>query len=78
MAHLQHPRDVGHRQAVFVGGPDRLIALVPQLLGIALKLPLAPGVLLGKGRQVRAGLGRLALGAGDKRIVGRIPANRLA
>jgi hypothetical protein len=43
-----------------------------------LKLALAPGVVLGKCRQLRAGRGCVALRARDKGIVGRIPANRLA
>lgn len=78
MAHLQHLGDGGHRQPVPVGRPDGLIALSAELLGGLLKLALAPGVVLGKCRQLRAGRGCVALRARDKGIVGRIPANRLA
>lgn len=78
VAHAEHPRDVGHRQPVLVCLADRLVAVGPQPLGGSFQLGFPLGVVVGKCRQAGAGFGRLALGTGDRRIVGRIPANRLA
>lgn len=69
MAHAEDAGNVGHRQPVLVCGADRFVALGSQFLGSLLKLALAAGVVVGKGRQARAGLGCLALGARDLGIV---------
>lgn len=78
VAHPQHPRDVGHWQAVLVRLPDRLVAVGPQPLGSPLQPGFTPGVVLRECGQVGAGLRCLALGTGDSAMVRLIPANRLA
>lgn len=78
MAHVQDTGNIGHRQAVLVGGADRLVPLSAKPLGGLLKLGFPAGVVLGESRQALAGLGCLALGARDLRIVCPILANRLA
>lgn len=69
MAHRKDAGNIGHRQAVLVGGADRLIALSTKPLGGLLKLGFLAGVVPGESRQARAGLGCLALGARDLGIV---------
>lgn len=78
VAHVQHAGDVSHRQPVLVGGADRFIPFSAKRVGALLKLGFAPGVVLSEVRQARAGLGCMALGTGDIKIVGSIPAIRLA
>jgi hypothetical protein len=50
VTHFQHPRDLGHRHAAFIGSPDCLISVSPQLVGFLLKRLFAPRMLLGKCR----------------------------
>jgi hypothetical protein len=69
MAHAQDLGDGSHRQAVLVGGADRLIPLLAQLVAGLVQRRLALGVLLGKGSQMSSGVGCLAFGSGDPRIV---------
>lgn len=78
VAHAEDAGNIGHRQAVLVCGTDRLIPLSAKPLGGLLKLGFLAGVVLGESRQALAGLGCLALGARDSRIVCPILANRLA
>lgn len=46
VAHPQHFSDSRHRQARFVGRPDRLVAVGPQLLTSLIQLAFSPRVLL--------------------------------
>jgi hypothetical protein len=78
VAHLEHPGNLGHRQAFAIGGPYRLVAIRSQLLGPLLKLALQPRVFVGECRQAGFGLRCLAFASSDRRIVGSIPATRLA
>jgi hypothetical protein len=69
---VAEPHDAGnglHRQAAFVGGPDGLVALVAQVLGLEFKRVFALGVVLGKGCQAGSDVRGLALSSGDASIV---------
>lgn len=78
MAHLQDPRNLGHGKSATVGRPDRLVSISTQLVAALLKFLLALSMLLGECRQASFSLGCLALASSDSKIVGRIPATRLA
>jgi hypothetical protein len=78
VAHFQHPRDLGHWHAAFVGSSDCVISFDAQSIGFLVECLFAPGVLLGKCRQASLRLGCLPLASGDLVIVGSFPATRLA
>jgi hypothetical protein len=69
VAHAHDLGNGGHRQSVAVGGADGVVALLAQLVACLLPCCLALGVARGKGRQAASGLGSLAFGASDLRIV---------
>lgn len=69
---VAHAHDLGngcHRQALTVGRPYGFVSLLPELFGGLLQGCFAPGVVVGEGGQVGSGLGGVAFGAGDLRIV---------
>lgn len=78
MAQLHDLRDVFHGDIALVGRPNCFVAFFPQLLCLALKLALAAGVGLRKGFQARLGLRRFSFWPSDSKMVGLIPASRLA
>jgi hypothetical protein len=78
MTHAENLGDCDHRQTAAVGGSDRLIAVLAQILGHALELGLAACMLLGELRELVMGIGSFPSGPGDPGIVRVIPANRLA
>lgn len=69
MAHAHDLCDRRHRQAVGIGRPDGLIALVPEGFASLLQGRFALGVVLGEGGQAVSDLGCLAFRSGDSRIV---------
>jgi hypothetical protein len=78
VADSQYAGDFSHRQAVAVGGADRLVALGAELLLGALEGGLLLCVVAGEGGELGAGVGGFAGLTGDRRIVRSIPASRLA
>lgn len=57
---VAHVQDLGnglHWEVVFVGGTDRLVALISQHLRLLVKLRLAAGKVLSEGFQAGLGLG---------------------
>jgi hypothetical protein len=78
MTHPQNLSDRRHRHPAAVGGPDLPVAILAQILGEAVELRLAGGVLLGEGCKALVGLGCFATRPCDRGIVRRIPASQLA
>lgn len=56
VAHVEYPRDVRHREAVFVRLADGPVAIPTEPLGESAKVCVAAAVLLGKGAQAGASL----------------------
>lgn len=69
MAHAEDAGNSRHRQAVGVGSSDGFITLFAHGFSLPLKIGFALGITLGEGRQAGAGIGGLAFGSGDTRIV---------
>jgi hypothetical protein len=78
VAHLEHGGNVGHRHVFAVGGTDGLIPLLAQLSDSGLQLALAFYISLGEGFEARLSFGRFSFRSSDLKIVGVIPAMRLA
>jgi hypothetical protein len=65
MTDTENLGDRRHRQPAAIGGADRLVAVLAQVLGKALDLGLAGGVVLGEGDELRVGVGSFPSGSAD-------------
>lgn len=78
VAHIEHRRDIGHRYVFSVRLTNGTIPFLTQFLGFGFQLTLKLAVGLGKGFKLGLRLGCFSFRASDPKIVGPIPASRLA
>lgn len=78
MAHLQHVGNIRHRHVFAVSSTDGFVPLFAQLLGFGLQLALTHGMGFREGFEFGLRFWGFSFRTSDLKIVGTIPASRLA